>query len=152
MVRVLEERRVDLHLASENRLESFFHVIPCRNVLWSWCEFAALRYHAKLLLTSEGFLTNAVPAFIEFAFVLCNPVLWDVMRGVSCARSKVNEERLVGRDRLLLPDIGDRLVGEVLHQVVAFVRCPLGPNRCGAVVQRGVPLVGLSTNKAQQMF
>ena len=39
------------------------------------------------------------------------------MRGVRRTGSEVDEERLVGRDRLLLPDVVDRPVGEILGQV-----------------------------------
>src|SRR5262245_65472227 len=115
-------------------------------------KFAVLGYHAKLLLTGEGFLTNPLPALIEFAFVLCDPVFRDVVRGMSRSGSKVNKKRLVGSDRLLLPDIGNRLVGEVLHQVVALVRRPLRLDRRGAVKQCRVPLIGFSTDKAVEVL
>src|SRR5215475_7238946 len=120
MIRILEERCVDLHLASEDRFKSLFHVIPGRNVLWSRGKFAVLGDHAKLLLTSESFLTNLVPAVIEFALVLCDPVCRDVVRSVSRSGGKVDEKWLVGSDRLLLVNIGNCLVSQVLHQVIAL--------------------------------
>src|SRR5262249_54384420 len=111
-----------------------------------------LGYHAKLLLTSESFLTNLVPAVIEFALVLCDPICRDVVRSVSRSGGKVNEKWLVGSDRLLLANIRNCLVRQVLHQVIALLGRPLRLDRRGAIVQRRVPLIGFSTDKAEEVL
>jgi hypothetical protein len=67
------------------------------------------------------------------------------MGRVGGAGREVGEERLVGRQRLLLTDERDRLLGEVLHQVI--VRVIWRIDRAHAVDERRRPLVGLAPDE-----
>ena len=72
-----------------------------------------------------------------------------VVRRVRGARREVDEERLVGRQRLLVLDPGHRLVRHVGHEVVVRVvrQLDLGD----AVVEVGRPLVGLAADEAVEL-
>src|SRR3954453_12474424 len=61
-------------------------------------------------------------AHVEAALELLDPVLRRVMRGMTGAGGVVEEERLLRRDRLRVLDELDRLVGDVLAEVVALFR------------------------------
>ena len=91
---------------------------------------------AELLLPREGLFAQLVPAVVELALVLVGPFLGHVMRRVGGAGREVDEERLVGDQRLLLADPGDRLVGHVFHEVVALFGRLLHLDRRRAFVER----------------
>ena len=95
--------------------------------------------HAQLLLLVERDLALLVPAVGELALVLVDPLLRHVMRRVGGARREVDEERLVGQQRFLLARPGDRLVGQVLGEVVALGWRLGRLDRRRALVQRRDP-------------
>ena len=68
------------------------------------------------------------------------------------ARREVHEERLVGDERLLLTGPGDRLIGQVLGQVIALGRRFRRLDRRRAFIERRVPLVILATDEAVEIF
>ena len=107
---------------------------------------------AELLLPREGLFAQLVPAVIELALVQVRPILGHMVRGVGGARREVDEERLVRRQRLLLADPGDRLVGHVLHQVVALFGRLRHLDRRGAFEKCRIPLVRLSADEAVEVF
>ena len=74
------------------------------------------------------------------------------MRRVRRAGREVDEERLVGHERLLLADPLDRLVGHVLREVVALLRSPVGLDRRRPLVERRVVLVGLAADEAVEVL
>src|SRR5205807_755041 len=106
----------------------------------------------QLFLTGEGLLAQLVPALVEPTLVLVGPLLGDVMWGVGRAWREVDEEGLIGRERLLLAHPGDGLVGQIRHEVVALFGCPLGRGRGRPFVERRVVLVGLTTNEAEKVL
>src|SRR5271155_2387384 len=75
-----------------------------------------------------------------------------MVRGVGRTRCEVDEEGLIGNERLLLPNPVDGLVRHVLHQVVALSGRLLGLDRCGALIKRWVPLVRLTADEAVEIF
>ena len=89
---------------------------------------------------------------IELALVLVGPLLGHVVRRVGRAGREVDEERLVRGERLLLRDPLHRLVGHVVHQVVALLGRLLRLDRRGALIQRRVPLVGLAADEAVEVL
>ena len=74
------------------------------------------------------------------------------MGRVGRARREVNEEGLVGRERLLLRDPGHRLVGHVLHEVVALFGRLFRLDRRSSLVERRIPLVRLAADESVEVF
>ena len=136
VVGILQEPGVDLHLPAQHRLECVRHLVPGRDFLVPRGELAIRRNDAQLLLAREGLFAQLVPALVELALVLVRPFLRHVVRRVGGAGREVDEERLVGNERLLLADPVDRLVGHVLHEVIALFGRLLHFDRRGAFVER----------------
>ena len=65
---------------------------------------------------------------------------------------EVDEERLVGDERFLLPDPVDRLVGHVLHEVIALFGRLLHLDGRRALVERRIPLVRLAADEAVEIL
>ncbi len=152
VVGVLHEARIDLHLAAQDRLERLRHVVPRRDLRMARGELAVRRNDAKRLLPGDGFFAQLVPALVEFALVLVGPLLGHMVRRVGRARREVDEERLVGRQRLLLRDPGHRLVGHVRHEVVALFGRLLRLDRRRALIERRIPLVRLAADEAVEVL
>ena len=110
------------------------------------------RDHAELLLARERLLAQRVPALVELALVLRRPLRRDVVRRVRRARREVDEERLVGHQRLLLADPPDRPVGHVLGEVVALLRGLVRLDRRRPFVDRRVVLVRLAADEAVEVL
>ena len=129
MVGVREKRGVDLHLPRQHRLHLRRHRVERRDFRRPLGELGIGGNHAELLLARKGFFADLVPALVELALELVDPLLRYVVRRVRGAGREVHEERLVGHQRLLLAHPPDRLVGHVLGEVVALVRrllCSIG--------------------------
>ena len=152
MVGVLEECGIDLHLAGEDRPHVLRRLVPGRNLLRPRRENSVGGDDAQLLLSCERLFAQLVPALIELALVLLDPVLRHVVRRVAGARSEIHEERLVGHQRLLLARPLDRLVRHVLGEVVALFRRFLGLDWDRAFVDRRVPLVGFAADEAVEVL
>ena len=75
-----------------------------------------------------------------------------MVRRVGRARREVHEERLVRHQRLLLADPADRLVGEILRQVVALLGGQVGLDGRRAVIQRGRVLVRLAADEPVEVL
>ena len=91
-----------------------------RQVLGPLGQLRVGRDDAELLLPLERLLADLVPALVELALVLVDPLLRHVVRRMRRARRVVDEERLVGRHRLLRLDPVDRLVRHVHGEVVVL--------------------------------
>src|SRR4029077_20085331 len=100
----LHEPGVHLHLPDEHRLERRRHFIPCRDLFVPLRQLAVWWNYTQLLLSGNRLFAQLVPALIKLPFVLIRPFLWDMVRRVGGARREVDEERLVGREGLLLSD------------------------------------------------
>ena len=111
MVGVLEEAGVDLHLAGEDRLQLVGHLLPGGDLGRARGQLGVGGDHAQLLLAGEVSLAQRVPAVVEVALVFVRPLARHVVRRVGRARREVEEEGLVGHQRLLLADPADRAVG-----------------------------------------
>jgi hypothetical protein len=69
------------------------------------------------------------------------------MRRMRCARCEIDEERLVGHQRLLLTHPADGTIRQVLCQVITLFRRSGGLHRRRAVIQRRIPLVVLPADE-----
>ena len=152
VVRVFHETGVHLHLAEQNGLHFFRDCVPGRNFWMPLRKFAVRRNDAELLLPGKRLLAELVPPLVELAFVLIRPLLGHMMRSVGRARREIGEERLVRHQRLLLADPLDRLIRQVLGQVIALLRCLLRLDGLGAFIQRRIPLVRLAADESVKIF
>ncbi len=100
-------------------------------------EFGIRGHDAEFLLPREDPLPKHVPTVVEPSPVPLGPLLRNVVRSVCGAGGEVQEERLVGCEDLLLPHPRDRLVGQVLGEVVALFRGAPRLHPAGALVQVG---------------
>ena len=67
----------------------------------------------ELLLVRKRLLTDRLVAHVEAALELVDPLLRRMVGRVACAGRVVEEERLLGRNRLRVADELERLVGDV---------------------------------------
>jgi hypothetical protein len=152
VIGVLHEARVDLHLAREYGLQLVGHVLPRRDLVRPVRQRRVVRNHTQLLLAGEGLIAKLVPALVELAFVLGGPLVRHVMGCVRGARREVDEERLVGHERLLLAHPRDRAVGDVLGEVVPVLGRSLGLHRSRPLVERGEILVRFAADEAVEVL
>jgi hypothetical protein len=68
------------------------------------------------------------------------------------AGREVDEEGLVGHERLLLVHPVDGVIGQVFGEVVALLRGLLGLHRPGAFVEGRVILVGFTADEAVEVL
>jgi hypothetical protein len=111
-------------------------------------QFSALRQHPALDHPREHPLAVGLVAVVEDALVLVDVLLRRVVRGVIGAGAEPHEPRLRGARRPQIAQHLDRLVGEVLGQVVALFG---GARRFDGVVvldEVGIPLVGLAAEES----
>ncbi len=152
IVSMFQEAGVHFHFACQHRYQLGGHLFPGRDLRVTRRQLRFGRDHAQLLLAGEGLFTQFVPALIEFAFVLIGPLCRHVVRGMGGAGGKVDKERLVGHERLLLAHPVDGLVGHVLGEMVALFRSLLWLDRMRAFEQAGIVLVGLTADEAIEVF
>ncbi len=84
--------------------------------------------------------------------VLVRPLRPHVVRRVGRSRREVDEERLVGHQRLLLADPVDGVIGHVLGEVVALLRGAVGLDRHRVLVDRRRVLVRLAAEEAVEVL
>ena len=152
VVGVLEERGVDLHLTGEDGPHVLRRLVPRRDLGRPRRQHGVGGDDAQLLLPRKNLFAQLVPALIELALVLVDPLLRHVVRRVAGARREIHEERLVGHQRLLLARPLDRLVRHVLGEVIALLRRLLRLDRDRAFVDRRVPLVGFAADEAVEVL
>ena len=85
-------------------------------------QLRALRQDALLDHARQHPGAVGLVAVVELALVLVDVLLRGVVRGVIGARVVEHEPRLRGAGGLLVPDHLDRLIGQVLGEVVALLR------------------------------
>src|SRR5678816_452464 len=124
--------------------KTLFGIFPRRNILRPLRQLAVSWDDSELLLPGKGLLAHLVPALVEFAPVLCDPVFRCVMRRMACTGCEINEEWFVRCDRLLLMDPRDRFIRQVFHEVIALFRRSLRLDRRNTVVKSGMVLIVLA--------
>ena len=102
----------------------------------------------ELLLAGQRLLAHRLVAHVEPALEAVDPLLRGVVRRVARARRVVEEERLLGGDRLGVLDELERLVGDVLAEVVALLGRARRVDGVVVVDEVRIPLVGLGAEEA----
>ena len=106
------------------------------------------RHDAHLLLPGQRLLTNRLIALVELALELLDPLLGRMVWCVTGTRRVVQEERLLGSDRLRVADELDGLVGQILGQVVPVLGLARLIDGVVVVDEIGIPLAGLGAEEA----
>ena len=102
----------------------------------------------QLLLPGQGPVAECVVAVVEHAAVPLDELPRHPDRRLVAARRVVGDPGLLGMDRLLPRDPGDRLVGHVGLEVVALLRRRRGLQRCAVLPQRRIPLAHARSEEA----
>ena len=101
VVGVFAEAGEHFHLAGEELLLVGAQRVPVLDRLGLGGELGAGGHDAELDLPGQRLFAELVPALVELALVLGDPLLRRVVRGVRGPGREVDEERLVRRQRLL---------------------------------------------------
>ena len=122
-VGVGQEAGEDLLLAGQHAPLLAREVGPGLHPLRPLGQHGALGHHTRGKLAVEQLGAPDVPSLVEHAPVGVDPLGRHVVRGMHGAEGEVQEEGLAGRPLLLVLHHADRLIGQVLAEVVAL----LGP-------------------------
>ena len=148
VVRVAQEAGEDLHVAAVQPACVGWERVPVGDVRVMPGQFSVGRQDPQLLLARERSLAIGVPTVIELSDVLVGPFLRGVVRRVSGAEGEVEVEGLVGVDLLGVRDELDRLVDEVLGEVITLFRASRRLDLVVVVDQVGVPLARVAAEEA----
>ena len=113
-------------------------------------ELGVRRDHAEPFLVREDLLAHLVPAHVELALELVDPLLGRLMRRVGAAGNVVEEERLVGRRCVELVEVLDGVVRHAGDHVVVGLFAPRKDRR-GVAEQERRPLIGLAAHEAVEV-
>ena len=140
----------DLRLSREELLLVGRERLPFRQLCGPRGELRICGNDAQLLLIGEDLLAHVVPAHVELALELVDPLLRRLVRRVTSSGHVVDEERLVGRRGLERLHVLDGLIGHVRGEVVVGL---VDPREDLVVIseQVGRPLVGLAAQEAVEI-
>ena len=124
------------------------HVVPCLDPGVAGRELGAFDVEAQLLLAGEPFGADVVPALVECPAVLVEVGLRCLVWCVGGAEGGVEEERAIGAHRHGVVHELDRLVDDVLADVVALIGALRRVDVVVVVGQRRAELVGLAVEEA----
>ena len=125
-VGVLLEAAVDLHLPYVELLLRVGERVPGREGVGTLGQLGVRRDDAELLLTRQRALAQRVPALVELALVFVRPLVGHVVRGVGAAGGVEDHPRLVRVLSAHRVQPLDRLVGDVVGEVVELAVLALG--------------------------
>jgi len=103
---------------------------------------------AELLLLLEDDLAVLVPPHVELALVLVGPFLCDVVGRMARGERQEREPRLVGGDGLVIREEGDRLIDDVLGEVIALLGKLRLIDGLAIEVELRVPLAAIAAEKS----
>ena len=152
MVGVVHERRVRLLQTAGELLLVHAELVPRQNPRIAGRQHRVGRNHAECLLPFEYALAVHVPAFVEAAAVLAPERFGRLMRRVRGTGREVQEEGSLGHDRVKVTDHADRLIDQVLGEVVSLFDASRGLDRTIVADQFRVELVGFAAEKAIEPF
>ena len=125
----------DFHQAALKRPLVLGDVVPRLHPLVTRGQLTVLGNPALVLGALENPLPVGIPAVVELPGVAVGPFLHDVMRAVQAAAGPIHEERPIGLQRLVVAQPVDRVVGQVLREVVALLRGLRGRHDSGVAHQ-----------------
>ncbi len=152
VIGVREEAREHLHHPRVEALLVGRERIPFRDPRRPRRELGAGGNDSGGDLPREQLRAPRVPARVELAGVRRDPLVGDLMRRVHRARREPGEERLARRRLLLVLQHPDRLIGEVLGEVIAVGRFPRRLDRVVVDLQLRRPLVRVAAEEAVEAF
>ena len=152
VVRVRQVGTVDVGLLDEELLRIPAERIPLRQSLRPGGQLGVGGHDPEPLLVGEDGLAQFVPAVVEQVLIadLLDPLRRRMMRRVCAARYVVDEERLVGRDRLELLHVLDRVVGHRRGQIPAGIALE-GVDGGRVAEQVRLPLAGVAADEAEEI-
>ena len=152
-VGVLGVARVDLHLTGVEALVRLVERVPRRERVVARRQLRVGGDDAERLLARERLLAHHVPALVERAAVLVRPLARHVVRRVAAAGRDVGEprrRRLLGADPV---EPVDRLVAEIVLEVVLLAVLGLGDADDLLVLgDQRVVLPGLTAEEAPEVI
>ncbi len=147
-VRVREEAGEDLHHAGGESLLVGRQRVPGRHPRGPLRALRQRRQQPRLDLAREDLVSPLVPALVEVAAIPLDVLGRCLVRRVARARCEPEEERLVRRGGTEILEEQDRLVGEILREVVAVLRCARRRDVMVVVDEVGMELIGLAAHEA----
>jgi len=152
-VRVGREAGKDLHLADIELFLGIRQRVPGREQVRARGQLSILGDDTELLLALKRLLTISVPPLVERALVLVGPLLGHVMRSMRTSGGVVHEPRL---GRILCPDRMqplDRLVRQVVGEVVLLTVLPFRhAERCVVLRDDGIVLACSAAQEAPEVI
>ena len=115
------------------------------------CELGVWWNDAHCLLAGQRFFPHFVPAHVELAFELCNPIFGRVVRCVRRSWSVIGHPGLIGRDCVQHLNAGDGVIRHILvKEIVWLIVWRL--YRLDVLVERGRPLAGVAAQETIEIF
>ncbi len=142
-VGVGEEPREQLHHPGVEAPVTGGEAVPLRYVGGRVRKLGPPGHDAQADLALERVAPPLVPPAVESAAVRVAPLRGNVVRGVGGPQRQPQQERAVGLVAPELAEPGDGLVGQVLGEVVALVRCPGRVHVRVVADEFGRPVVGV---------
>ena len=147
MVGMFHESRKHFHHPRVQFLLVRRQLVPIRNIRIVTRKLGVFGHDAQFLLAFEDSFAIGVPAVVELSLVFVGPLLGHLMRRVVCAGGEIQEERLVRRHLLGVPNELDRLVDEVFGQMVALLRRLRRLDLVVVIDQIGIVLVSVAAEE-----
>ena len=155
VVGVGEVGRIHVHLLDEELLFHHAERVPLGQFLRPGGQLGVRRHDAQPLLIGEDGFADLVPAAIEEMHVadFLDPLLGRMMRRMGAAGDVIDQERLLGRDRLDVPHVLDRLIGHRRGQVPGARRLALeGIDGRRIAEQVRLPLAGVAADEPVEIL
>ena len=125
--------------------------IPFRQDIRPFGELRIRGDNPQPLLVGENLFAHDVPAHVELALELVDPLLLRLVRRVASAGNVIDEERPVGLDSVELSHVLDRLIRHVGGEVVVRLADPR--ENLGVIAEQiRRPLVGLAAHEAVEIL
>ena len=141
-----------LHQSALKRPLVLGDVVPRLHSLVTVGELTVLWDPALVLRALEDPLPVGIPAIIELPGVTVGPLLHDVVWAMQAAAGPIHEERPIGLERLVVAQPVDRILGQVLREVIALLGRLRRPHHRRVAHQMGLVLRSLTGQEAVEIL